>query len=49
MAAKVTKGTGKGPPKPQDWSGIFKDATPEDVARALLRPLKPRPQPTKRK
>lgn len=25
----------------QDWSELMKDATPEDVARALLRPLRP--------
>ena len=38
-----------GPPKPQDWSTIMKGATPEDVARALLRPLTPRrPDPPKK-
>lgn len=25
----------------QDWSELMKDATPEDLARALLRPLRP--------
>lgn len=28
----------------QDWSELMKDATPEDLARALLRPLRP-PKP----
>ena len=28
--------------KEEDWSELMKDATPEDVARELLRPLRPR-------